>query len=151
MTSDRFPPMLTARLYIGGRYADVWSSFTKAEKYAHWSSAPCLEFASTPGGAVVWGDATRVVYRGTLETLEEGRGLSHTFQFVGFGFDEPPTRVGIDLIPQGPVTLVEVCHDCTDAPQTRTIVSPVGWQSLSRLKTWLETGTPMPWPEDAEV
>ena len=83
------------------------------------------------------------------------RGRSRAFAHVsvrGFGFDEPPTRVGIDLIPQGPVTLVEVCHDCTDAPQTRTIVSPVGWlKSLSRLKTWLETGTPMPWPEDAEV
>ena len=107
-----------------------------------------------PLQAVPWSGATPLALSIEVrwKPSRKVEGFRTRFQFVGFGFDEPPTRVGIDLIPQGPVTLVEVCYDCTDAPQTRTIVSPVGWlKSLSRLKTWLETGMPMPWPEAAEV
>lgn len=147
LTTD---PFLIAGLYIAADYQKVWDSFTTAEPYEHWSSASCLEFAAEPGGEVIWGDASRVVYRGVLEEIQPGQGLAHSFQFVGFGFEEPPTRVAIDITQEGPVTLVQLCHDCTDAPQTQRIVGSVGWlKSLSRLKTWLETGTPMPWPVDS--
>ena len=141
--------VLTARAYIEADYAAVWASFTTAESYAAWYSAPCREFGLEPGEAVVWGDEERVFYRGVLERIEKGRGLAHTFQFVGFGFEEPPTTVEIEILERGPTVLVSIRHDTAGAPRTRGIITEVGWlKSLSRLKTLLETGRPMPWPEE---
>ena len=47
------------------------------------------------------------------------------------------------------VVLVSIRHDCTEAPKTCDIIGSVGWlKSRSRLKTLLETGHVMPWPEN---
>ena len=139
---------LTASAYIEASYDAVWERFTQAEGYEEWYSSPCREFGSRPGERVVWGNAERILYRGTLERIEKGKGLVHTFQFVGFGFEEPPTPVEIDILERGETVLVSIRHDCTEAPKTCDIISPVGWlKSLSRLKTLLETGRVMPWPE----
>ena len=49
---------------------------------------------------------------------------------------------------EGPVVYVSIQHDCTNAPRTREIITPVGWpKALARLKSHLESGSPMPWPE----
>ena len=96
----------------------------------------------------MWGDGERVYYQGELERLDYGEGIAFTYRFVGFGFDEP-TRVEVDLLPRGETVLVSLRHDCRSAPRTARIIGPVGWQkALSRLKTLLETGRSMPWPED---
>ncbi len=141
--------VLTASAFIEASYEAVWERFTKAEAYEAWYSSPCREFGAHPGDPVVWGNEERVLYRGALERIEKGVGLTHTFQFVGFGFEEPPTSVEIDIFERGETVLVAIRHDCTEAPKTCEIISPVGWlKSLSRLKTLLETGRAMPWPED---
>ncbi len=143
--------ILTARAYIEASYDAVWERFSKAEAYEAWYSSPCREFGDQPGDPVVWGNEERVFYRGTLERIEKGVGLAHTFQFVGFGFEEPPTFVEIDILERGEAVLVAIRHECTEAPKTCEIISPVGWlKSLSRLKTFLEMGRVMPWPEDTE-
>jgi uncharacterized protein YndB with AHSA1/START domain len=145
MTTDIF----SADLYIHADYDAVWNSFAQAEAYAAWSSAPCVAFGEKAGDAVRWGFPGRVVYEGALTRIEKGTGLSHTFHFVGFGFEEPPTTVEIDIVAQGPVTLVRLRHDCARAPRTAEMVGELGWaKSLSRLKTLLETGEAMPWPEE---
>lgn len=65
-----------------------------------------------------------------------------------FDFDEPPTPVDIEVTPHGPTVLVRIRHDVTGARQTRDVITDVGWRkSLSRLRTLLETGAAMPWPE----
>ncbi len=134
--------------YIEAPYAEVWASFTQAERYAAWHSSPCLAFGDAPGAPVVWGTPERTVYRGEVVEVQPGQGLIHTFQFVGFGFEEPPTPVRIEIQQAGPVVLVRVEHDCRGAPQTAAMITSVGWaKSISRLKTLLETGEAMPWPE----
>lgn len=139
--------VLTAQLYIEADYDDVWQRFTDASLYADWYSSPCREFGAAPGAAVVWGNDERIFYQGELVRLEKGKGLAHTFQFVGFGFDEPPTLVEIDIVQHGPVVLVTVRHETAGAPRTRDMITEVGWlKSLSRLKTLLEAGRTMPWP-----
>lgn len=149
-TSSSDESLLTAGVFIEAAYDAVWWSFTRATAYTSWHSAPCLEFGRLPGDPVVWGTADRVVYRGTLERIEKGRGLTYTFQFVGFGFDEPTTTVAIDIVEHAPTVLVSLRHDCTGAPRTRELIGPYGWlKSLSRLKTLLETGHSMPWPGES--
>lgn len=144
--------VLEARVYILADYDVVWDHFTRADLYAEWYSAPCLEFGSEAGDDLRWGTARDVVYRGTLRSLEKGEGLSHTFQFVGFGFEEPSTPVEIEIRQQGPTVFVHVRQDCNGAPRTQDMIGPVGWAKvLSRLKTLLETGTAMPWPEPTEL
>ncbi|WP_420627821.1 SRPBCC domain-containing protein [Candidatus Leptofilum sp.] len=139
--------LLTARAYIQANYDEVWKQFTNASAYAAWFSAPCLEFGTKIGDRVAWGvDAP--FYQGTIQSIQKGQGISHTIQFTGFGFDEAPTLVAIEIIEQGATVLVTIQHDCTDAPQTAKIIGSLGWlKSLSRLKTLLETGEPMIWPE----
>jgi hypothetical protein len=141
--------VLTARAYVHASYDDVWNCFTSAPAYAAWASAPCTRFPQTPGETIAWGAPARAVYTGTLERIEKGRGLRHTFRFEGFGFDEPPTPVEIGIAAQGDTVLVTIVHDCSGAPQTAAMIGPLGWlKSLSRLKTLLETGRAMPWPEE---
>lgn len=138
--------LLEARIYVEAPYDAVWRRFTVASEYAAWHSSPCRTFGSNPGDAVVWAAGDRVTYQGELLELEHGRGLAHTFAFEGFGFQES-TRVDVAITAHGDTVLVEVRHDCTGAPRTREVLGPVGWvKSLSRLKTLLETGRPMPWP-----
>ena len=139
--------MLVARTYIAADYDRVWSAFATAEGYGPWYSTPCREFGATPGDECVWAIDGRVTYRGKLLRLEHGAGLAHTFSFVDFGFDET-TTVAIDVVRQGPVVYVGVHHDCSGAPETRAMITPVGWtKSLARLKSLLEGGMAMPWPE----
>ena len=139
--------VLRAAVYIEADYDDVWSRFTTAEGFADWYSTPCIEFGEAPGDRVAWGADGTVHYEGTLLRLERGAGVTHTFQFQGFGFEEPPSPVVVDIREAGETVLVSLTHDCGEAPETYAMVSPVGWtKALSRLKSLLETGTPMPWP-----
>ena len=141
--------ILTASVYIEAAYEAVSERFTQAEGYEAWYSSPCREFGARPGDPVVWGHEERIFYRGTRKRIEKGEGLTQAFHFVGFGFEEPPTPVEIDILERGETVLVSIRHDCTEAPKTCDIISSVGWlKSLSRLKTLLETGRVMPWPED---
>jgi uncharacterized protein YndB with AHSA1/START domain len=138
---------LEAATYIHAPYEAVWNAFARADGYAEWASAPCVEFGDRPGDAVAWGARGRVVYRGRILSIERGRGLAHSFRFEGFGFEEPDTRVEVDIVEEGAVVRVAVRHDCAGAPRTLEMIGPLGWpKSLARLKTLLETGRPMPWP-----
>ncbi len=141
---------LAASIYIACTPSQLWNALTTASKHVHWNSAPCLSFGSNPPETVSWGDDTRVFYEGHIIVSDEAAGkLAHTFQFVGFGFEEPETTVAIRLHHQGPIVRLELNHNCTDAPRTAEIISQNGWlKALCRLKTYLETEVPMPWPEE---
>ena len=137
-----------AEIFVHAPYDQVWQHFTTPSAYTEWSSAPGREFGEAPGDPVAWGPAERVLYRGTIEAIARGVGITHTFEFVGFGFEEPPSRVQIAIQERGEVVWVEILHRFEDAPQTAALIGPHGWsQALSRLKTLLETGRAMPWPE----
>ena len=143
---------LVARAYLEADYDAVWERFTRAEAFADWYTSPCLAFDLEPGAELVWGTPEREVYRGRMRWSEKGRGLGWEFRFVGFGFDEAMTPVDFRIEPRGATVLVEIRHDVTGAPETRRIISEVGWtKPLSRLKTLLETGRPMEWPTEANA
>ena len=139
--------VLTARVYIEASYDAVWERFTRTEAFADWYTVPCQTFGSQPGDELIWAKDGRVFYRGRLLRVDKGRGLAWEFRFEGFDFEEPMTRVDVDIVERGPTVLVTVRHDVSEAPRTAAMISPVGWtKPLSRLKTLLETGTAMAWP-----
>lgn len=140
--------VLTARTYIHAPYDSVWARFTTVEGFRDWFSAPGLSFGLAPGDSLVWGEPGTPVYGGVLERLQKGRGLAFTFAFTFLDTPEE-SRVEVDIVERGEVVWVHLRHDCREAPATAEVISPVGWtKNLSRLKTLLETGRPMPWPEE---
>lgn len=137
-----------ARTFIEASYDQVWEHLTSAEGYERWWTCSALAFGDEPGDALLWGTEERLVYEGTLQHIEKGQGLAYTYRFVGFDFDEPFTLVEIDVLERGSSVLVQLRHDCRRAPKTSAIIGPVGWPKLiARLKTLLETGREMNWPD----
>ena len=136
-----------ARTYVMAPYGEVWRRFSDLDAYAAWFSAPALEFGSEPGQRVAFGTEEGVLFHGVLTRFEPGHGLGFTFQFTFLESDEQ-SQVDIEVVEDGEVTRIVVVHDCTSAPETASVITEFGWvKDLARLKTLLETGTPMPWPE----
>ena len=141
--------VLVAQVYIEADYDAVWNRFTRADGFADWYSVPCREFSTQPGAPLAWGVGDKDIYRGRLLRISRGEEIVWEFRFLGFGFDEPMTTAAFEIVERGETVLVSLRHDVTGAPETSAMISPVGWTKLlSRLKTLLESGTPMPWPED---
>jgi uncharacterized protein YndB with AHSA1/START domain len=86
------------------------------------------------------------VIEGKLRTWQPATYLSYSFEFTRL--DEPTSIVEWEVLPQGEVVWVEVRHTFPDdAPETQAIVTD-GWTLvLARLKTLLESGESLPWPE----
>jgi len=142
------PCLLSAQTYIHAPYDSVWHSLTSPEGFAAWHSAPGIKFGSAVGDSVTWGAEDGPLYVGVLRSYDPGEGFAHTFSFT-FVRPAEETLVRWDVVPQGEVVHVRVRHDCAGASLTEGVITEVGWaKSLARLKSLLETGTAMPWPED---
>ena len=140
-----------AAVYIAAEYDAVWEKLTQADQFVAWYSMGGRLFPHAKDQELEWGPPSRVMIRGTLHWIENGRGFAHSFQFRGLGFDgEPESEVVWDVLQQGPVVLVRVRHTATRSPRTMEMIGELGWtKSLDRLKTLLETGTVMDWPADS--
>lgn len=147
-TSDPPPTTLLAQTYIHAPYDTVWNYLTQAERFGEWHSSPGLTFTHNVGDSLIWGTEDEPLYLGTLESYEPGSGFEHTFSFT-FTSSREPSLVSWDVEAHGPVVWVRVVHDVSEAPETSAVITEVGWtKSLERLKTLLETGEAMPWPEE---
>ncbi len=135
-----------AAIYIQSTLERVWQSLTRFDLQEVWYVAPGIAFGWEPGDRVAWGLPNAPVIEGELLDWEPASRFVHTFRFTRFL--EPTSHVEWSVLPLGEVVWVEVKHHFPkDAFETQAIVTD-GWTSvLSRLKTYLETGTPMPWPE----
>lgn len=147
----RAPRILTSDVYVEAALEDVWRHLVEPEAIGAWFSSRCLAFGPDVGGPATFGTEERVTHVGTVLALDEPERVAYSFDFQGFGFDEPATRVEIELAERGPTVLVRVRHDCTGAPETHALIGPLGWtKATSRLKTLLETGSAMSWPVEPE-
>jgi uncharacterized protein YndB with AHSA1/START domain len=141
--------MVRAAIYIAAPYETIWATLTRPERHEHWYVAPCLQFGWESGAAVLWGRPAEAVIEGALTDWEPATRFAHTFRLAAL--DEPESHVTWHVIPMGEVVYIEVNHLFPgEAPATQAIVTD-GWALvLSRLKTLLETGEPMPWPDQEE-
>lgn len=138
--------LVRAAIYIQAPLERVWQTLTRQENQKIWYVAPGLAFGWEAGERVVWGQPKAPVIEGVMLEWKPASRFAHTFRFTRF--DEPPSRVEWNLLPLGEVVSVEVKHYFPEeALETQAIITD-GWVTvLSRLKTYLETGSPMPWPE----
>jgi uncharacterized protein YndB with AHSA1/START domain len=138
--------IVRAALYIQAPLETVWQTLTRPDLQGIWYVSPGLMFGWEQGDRVAWGTAELPVIEGNLLQWEPASRFSHTFRFTRF--DEPSSRVEWELMPLGEVVWVEVQHFFPEeALETQALITD-GWVTvLSRLKTYLETGTVMPWPE----
>ncbi|MGH2544090.1 MAG: SRPBCC domain-containing protein, partial [Ardenticatenaceae bacterium] len=125
---------------------EVWKALTRLDRQGEWYVAPCLAFGWERGERVAWGQPNAPVIEGKLVTWQPATYLAYSFEFTRL--DEPASLVEWQVLPQGEVVWVEVKQRFPEeAPETQAIVTD-GWTLvLARLKTLLETGQPLPWPE----
>lgn len=148
LAATESPTTLLAQTYTQAPYDTVWSYLTETARFGEWHSSPALSFGHTVGDSLIWGTDDGPLYVGTLESYEPGSGFEHTFSFT-FTHTREPSLVSWDVEANGPVVWVRVTHDVSEAPETAAVITEVGWtKSLERLKTLLETGEAMPWPEE---
>lgn len=142
--------IVRAATFIHAPYDTVWTSLTRPDRQADWYVAPCLAFGWERGDRVAWGQLDMPVIEGRLIDWEPASRFSHTFEFTAFS--EPESFVEWEVLAMGEVVWVEVKHHFPrEAIQTQAIITD-GWTTvLARLKTLLETGQIMPWPEQEEI
>lgn len=147
--SPRREVVFQAQTYIAADYETVWQAIVDGDQHGDWFTAPAELFNAERGAVLRWATPEREVYRGEMLHVEHGRGVAWTMRFMGFDFSEPATELQILALDRGPVVHVLVRHEFTGAPLSAELVTRGGWDKvLARLKTYAETGTPMPWPEE---
>lgn len=141
--------LVRAESYLHAAYDRVWRALTQPAEQEAWYVAPCLAFGWEPGERVAWGQPEQPIIEGVLTRWTPARHFAYQFEFTSLA--EPPSLVEWQVQPMGEVVWVEVRHLFErEAPETQAIVTD-GWPLvLARLKTLLETGRVMPWPEQEE-
>jgi uncharacterized protein YndB with AHSA1/START domain len=130
----------------------VWSALTEPDQQVRWTAGYRVESSFRPGDTwrLVATDGDRNVVEGAVETFEAPRRLTVGWRFVGESSpgDEPPSRVDVVVRAAddaGTVTRIVLQH-------TGLALSPLTWDwartgwplALDSLKTFLETGEPLP-------
>lgn len=137
--------LVRAATYIYAPYEALWRTLTRPEAHADWHVAPCLTFGWEIGDRVAWGVDDPVI-EGELRLWEPATRFAHSFAFTYL--DEPPSVVRWEVQALGEIVWVEVKHEFREeALETQAVITD-GWSLvLARLKSLLETGETMPWPE----
>lgn len=153
-THPMTPPRHVYEMYVRAPAEAVWAILTddaQTPLWQHFDMASRAEWRV--GGAISYlvGETTMIV--GTIVAFEPPHRLVHTFsaQWSPEVAGDPPSRVTWEIVAiDAGVSKVTVTHDDFggDTATARAVVH--GWpESLSRLKTLAETGTPLRMPAPA--
>lgn len=136
------------RLYIAASPQEVWKALVEPEIASLYYLAPLSILEPCVGGKIAYGAQGEPLISGHIRCFQEDAKLEHTFVFTGQGGGEE-TVVTYTLEAIGEkVTCLELHHTgfaSKESPLYHDIAD--GWPGiLSGLKTYLETGHPIPWP-----
>ncbi|PTX94688.1 hypothetical protein DB346_21960 [Verrucomicrobia bacterium LW23] len=140
--------------YIAKPAEDVWKALTTPDIINKYYMVPVLKLELKTGGDITYGTGDNVAISGKIKELRtpdnpEGKAatLTHTFRF--HGSKDPESEVAYYIRPYGPkMCRLTLTHTFPKKCQTLEDISN-GWPViLSSLKTLLETGLAMPWPEN---
>jgi uncharacterized protein YndB with AHSA1/START domain len=141
---------LFRRIYIAAPAEEVWEWLVEPERVRRYSLSDLLFRPAAPGDSVQYMSRLggQLLIDGAVEEIVEGRKLVHTFQFQ-FDDPEPPSRLTYELIRYGDrMCCLELRHEGLEpGGPTWDSVSKSWDVTLSSLKTLVETGNPLPWPE----
>lgn len=149
--SEQHEPLVTLvrNVYLAAPAEEVWPWLVEPDRMRDYS----LCYLRTRPVAV--GDPVallgklggQVIAEGVVEELIEERKLVHTYQFE-LEYPEPASRVSFELLRYGDqMCCLQLRHEGLLAGgQTLSSVSTSWDVILSSLKTLIETGHPLPWP-----
>jgi uncharacterized protein YndB with AHSA1/START domain len=140
---------LARNVYIAAPAEEVWDWLVEPERTRQYSLCYLAEKPSAVGASITYRSTLggHVVVEGVVEELIPGRKLVHTYQFQE-QYPEPPSRVTLELLRYGDaMCCLQLRHEGM-VPGGSTIGSvSTSWDViLSSLKTFIETGRPLPWP-----
>ncbi len=143
------PILERVTVYIRAPAERVWEGITKPEILnQYWDFiVPLVKIDPRPDGEIYYGTETQEIIRGKIIEFDIGKKLVHTYKFTFL--EDPPTRVSYEIKPMGEMCELTLKHDgFPSRNETFGIVSG-GWEKvLCGLKTVLETGKKLPWPEE---
>ena len=130
--------------YVHGEAPAVWDLLSTGSAQASWYM-PANEWDLRDGGVLAWGMQRQTYVRGSdVKVRPEALFLSFLFSFEFL--DEPPGRIRWRVTQMGEVTQVWLRHELVGRPATSGIVGGSWPVMLARLKSLVETATPMPEP-----
>ena len=133
-------------VFIGVPAHDVWAALTQKQIVDRYYLAPLQSLELETGGKISYGREAEDISGRVIE-VDAPRRLVHTFLFGGS--TDPETTVTYEIKPIGSsMCLLTITHaGFADPNQTFGHISG-GWPVIaSSLKTVLETGHSLPWPE----
>lgn len=141
-----YDQVVQAHTYIAAPLERVWQALTQPGEQAMWHVAPPLLWGRAQWERLAWGYDEIPIISGEVVVWDPARTFAHRIELTRL--DEPASTVHWRLTAYEEVVLVEIEHFLSaESMETQALVTD-GWPLLlARLKTWLETGEPMPWPE----
>jgi len=138
-------------VYIRTTPEKLWQCLTEPEMTRHYFHGTDFQSELTMGASIEYklteGDSTRVAVSGEIFEIEPPRRLGYTFRFMSN--DDPHTRVRYAIDPVGDMVKLTVTHEGFDGETETYKDTQQGWPPiLSGLKTLLETGEPLQFPEE---
>ena len=133
-------------LFIGAPAREVWNALVTKETVDRYHIAPLHTLELKEGGRISSGAEAELI-TGKILALEEPASLVHSFHFAGS--QDPETQVVYEIEAEGEeMCSLTISHTgFREENQTFANVSS-GWPVIaSSLKTLLETGKSLPWPQ----
>ncbi len=129
----------------------LWEALTEpalTRQYFHGTDFhSTLELGATIEYELTEGGDKRVAVRGEIIEIDPPRRLAYTFAFTAM--DDPQTTVRYEMEPVGDMVKMTVVHEGFESRNETWSATQEGWPPiLSGLKTLLETGQPLLFPEE---
>lgn len=149
LSAQATKPEFHYTIYIAKPAKDVWSALTEKKTIDQYYMAPVHTLELKKGGRISYGADAEII-TGTITELEAPKKLVHTFKFSTS--DEPETRVAYEIKPIGDLMCsLTISHTGFEAEDQSFADISGGWPVIvSSLKTFLETGSALPWPKIEE-
>lgn len=138
-------------LFIGKPAREVWDALVTKATVDRYYMAPLHTLELKEGGKISYGKETEMI-TGRIIELDAPEKLVHSFNFAGS--KDPETRVTYEIEAVGEKMCSLTISHTGFAKENQTFANIAGgWPVIaSSLKSLLETGKPLPWPErDAEA
>ena len=132
--------------YIAAPVNAVWLQLTTKLKIDKYFLAPVQKIDLQIGGEVIYGTHQHSFVKGRFTEINTNNCLSHSFKFSHL--EDPESNVTYVLKNLGPMTALVLLHrDRVADSQTHQDIANAWPGMMSQLKTLLETGRPLPWPQ----
>ena len=136
-------------ILIGKPAAEVWSALTEKKIIDQYYMAPVRTLDLKKGGKISYGGDSDMI-EGVFTKVEAPKVLAHTFNFSGS--ESAETLVTYEIKPIGDsMCSLSIFHTGFAAKDQDYADISGGWPVIaSSLKTVLETGKALPWPNREE-